>query len=186
LSRRSTYVVLLVVVAVVGGVAGTLLALTTGDRDSGTAADAGATSDAPARHGLRWVFPSMAGQDCDEDTSPDPAGGRRERWVCRDSFAGYGATVYYSRWSTLADAGVYSDSWKDGTFRRQPGATDRAGSGFDRWAGTNEGSYKLTWAYQDAPYSVTVVLPLAERPTFDDVLLDGLVELRPAAEVTAR
>jgi hypothetical protein len=30
------------------------------------------------------------------------------------------------------------------------------------------------------------VLPLAERPTFDDVLLDGLVELRPAAEVTAR
>lgn len=201
--RRSTYVVPLLLVAVVGGAAGTVLALTTdsGSGPDATAIDSGApagsegsgasdaspsgSTGAPATEGVRlpFVFHSMRNQDCAQDPTPDPADGLLERWTCHDSLGAAPATVYYARWATVTDAAVDSDGWTDGSYARRPDATDRAGVGFDRWSGTNDGAYKMTWAYRDAPFSVTVVLPADVRPPFDDVLLDGLVELRPPEDL---
>ena len=204
MSRRPAYVVALVAVAVIGAVAGVWLALASG---SGSGSTAGATSHGPATapasssppasppvsmrssasatpSALEQVFPSMAGQSCVQDTQSEATGvpGRLRRWRCTADYAGTTATIFYSEWTTSTAAVSYSDSWTGGTYART-GGTDRAGEGFLRWAGTNEGGYKLTWTYLDAPYSVTVVLPLDERPTTDDVLASGLIELRPPAEV---
>ena len=202
MSRRSTYVVALVAVAVVGAVAGVWLALASG---GGSGTDAGpvgpssttsTTSDAtapttpstPASSGppeaLEQVFPSMAAQDCAQDTQSEATEvpGRLRRWRCTADYDGAGATIFYSEWTTSVAAVSYADSWTDGSYART-GGSDRAGDGLLRWAGTNEGYFKLTWTYVDAPYSVTVVLPRAERPTTDEVLASGLIELSPPQDV---
>ena len=198
MSRRPAYVVALVAVAVIGAVAGVWLALASGSGSGDHARDEAASGDpttAPVSSSqpvspsatpsaLEQVFPSMAGQSCVQDTQSEATGvpGRLRRWRCTAHYAGTTATIFYSEWTTSTAAVSYSDSWTGGSYART-GGTDRAGEGFLRWAGTNEGGYKLTWTYLDAPYSVTVVLPLDERPTTDDVLASGLIELGPPAEV---
>jgi hypothetical protein len=190
---RSAYVVALVLVAVIGAVGGVALALSSDDgpaaAPAGTATTPSGSSTSPqpplpSPTALEQAFPSMAGQDCVQDTQADATEvpGRLRRWRCTADYDGTTATVFYSEWTTSAAAVTYSDSWTGGSYART-GGTDRAGDGFLRWAGTNQGAYKLTWTYLDAPYSVTVALPLGERPTTDEVLASGLVELRPPQDL---
>lgn len=149
---------------------------------NGTEAPASTCPEPSGKFGLRWMFPTFKPDDgrCVELKRRQRADARPVEFRCSQSFDQRPITVTYSaRTSTQQGLtflqrsyGVQSVEDADGervVFRaRKP---------------DDEGLYRVTVAYADYPFSVTVAAPEAE---LRDTALDELVRFRDADAVLVR
>lgn len=124
--------------------------------------------------GIRWVFPSMDDADC------APGEARRVQiWNCYDSLAdGTVIRFNYSEWDNFAAAaGYYGNPAYDGEF-----SETRMPDGRYRWLSydLNKAQYKAAFAYDRAPWSVTIY---ADTEADRGAAIDELLVMRPREDL---
>lgn len=134
------------------------------------------------RAGLRWVFPSFTPGDsrCSEVRRRARDEARPLEFACQSSFDQRPLTITYSARTSLEQglafiersSGVEGEPDADGErlVFRSPRADD-------------DGLFRVTVAYAEHPYSVTVAAPTAD---VRDTALDELVRFRPADGLLTR
>lgn len=134
------------------------------------------------KFGLRWVFPSFKpdDSDCSQVRRRDQDKGRPFEFACNQRYDQRPVVITYSVRTSLDEGlaflrrvyGAKPVSEADGerlVFRsRKPG---------------DDGLYRVTVAYTDHPFSVTVAAP---DPDLRDTALDELVRYRPAEQLVVR
>ncbi len=131
------------------------------------------------RAGLRWVFPSFRrdADSCREIRRPARGRERPTEFTCSVIVDQRPVTIVYS---------VRTSTTEGLAFLERSYGTEPVVDG-DRLVFTadepGEGRYRVTVAYAEHPYSVTVEAP---APDVRDTALAELVELRPARRVLTR
>lgn len=130
--------------------------------------------------GLRWVFPSFRAQDaqCREIRRPASDRARPVEFTCDLRLDQRPVTVVYSVRTSVTQGLAFLER----SYGSDPAADGELLVFRDRRP-DDEGSYRLTAAYAEHPYSVTVQAP---EPGLRDTALAELVEFRPAERLLAR
>jgi hypothetical protein len=116
--------------------------------------------------GMAWVFPNLAGQKCGSPTQTGP--GVVLRILCVDRLAdGTRVQVGYYQWQSVR-AGT--------AFYEGQGLSRADANGLSQWTGGSGETAKVAVMYAQAPFSLTVTLPVAAQGAPD---APGLVALRP-------
>jgi hypothetical protein len=148
---------------------------------NGTRSTAADCPEPRGRSGLRWVFPSFNPGDsrCAQVSGPKRAGGRPVQFACALQYDQRPVTITYAAHAE-PERDLRSLERSYG-FPPEPEA-DGARLAF-RSDQPQDGLYRVTIAYADHPFSVTVQAP---EPGLRDTALDELVRFRPAPQVLVR
>ena len=130
--------------------------------DGATADQAAQCTRPQGEAGMAWVFPNLAGQKCGAPTQTGP--GVALRILCVDRLSdGTRVQVGYYEWQSVR-AGI---EFYDGQ-----GLAHTEDGGFHRWTGGSADTAKSATLYANAPFSLTVTLPVASQgaPELADLL----------------
>jgi hypothetical protein len=123
--------------------------------------------------GLRWVFPSMGTQDCN-DLKAQNGSPRTQLWECLAQLStGEPVRVQYSQWPSLSMGFSHFEEFLDD---RQDVLNKYGELALYRWTGYVDGSYEHATMDAREPWSVAVFV---DDPGLVDAAVEELVRIRP-------